>query len=177
MSTNIYKPNIDDFTIDFANFLISQMKSKEEVDKIVIALTEIHAELLENFQKDPLKDFSEAYKAYHYLSINPFLKKIPKLSKTDLNIPSSPPLVLDKSQYPDFEALQIISTKIAETSKELADLAAKISALETNKRQPLEIFDLDKRYKFLRTQYKSDCEIQKELLAKLTTQTNPITNQ
>jgi len=49
-------------------------------------------------------------------------------------------------------------------SSDLAKLACEIEALENNKRQPLELFELRKKYQELKEDYRKEAETQGNLL-------------
>lgn len=140
--------NIDNFNEDFADFLISSMVGQEEVEITIRFLKQIHQKLLQIAKENPEKDLFGHYGTYQYLCINPMLKDhILKLDSKDLNIEEEK-LFLRISHKND-EILELLKQQL-KISEELTKMSKTIAILESDKRQPLELFELRKKYEELR---------------------------
>lgn len=100
------------------------------------------------------------YEAYDFIQHSPlFSSEVPPIE--------TPRECLEKYMSPTSLRFKDLSTQAVKMSTEILSLTEKIMNLQCNKRQPLELFELQKRYELIQKLYDVVCKEQSELLDKL----------
>ncbi|SNW62299.1 Hypothetical protein ORPV_395 [Orpheovirus IHUMI-LCC2] len=119
------------FNTSMANIMIAEIKDENDVNKICASLKSIYSTIISSTNRDRV---IEAYNAYKYISINPLLRhRIPKLTANMLMVAKTREMLMD----------------------EIRNIHIKMNSMERDKRQPLELFELRKKYKLLSDELKN----------------------
>jgi hypothetical protein len=146
----------ENFNKQMAQYLIKSCTSSQNIKLIIDCLKSLHTFCI-NVNQTLTPTF---YEAYDYVQIFPlFAKEIP-------HIEISWEATAQNATSPT-ERFNYLCKRSSRISQEIADLCKKIMRLECDKRQPLELFDLQKRYEDLKNQYEEICKEQFEAFEKI----------
>lgn len=143
------------FNKQMAQYLMKSCTSSQNLELIIDCMKTLHKFYTIHTSENRTLELS-FYEAYDYIQISPlFANAIPHI-----DIPSD---CMEKYATTPTKRYAYLCKRSSLLSEEIAELCVKIERLECDKRQPLELFDLQMRYEDLKNQYNEICKEQCEV--------------